>query len=142
MSRTRIGARTATLLALAAALALPGSASAQSQLDASLATAFIGAWTLNFNSDQGAFAMNVAIRDQGGKVAATITQADMGMTQEVSDIAKDGESLVLSFAGDFQGQAFAAAISITPPAGNASEVWFDINDGQFGMPGTGTKAAN
>jgi hypothetical protein len=142
MNVTKISARMLTLLALVAGLALPASASAQSQLDASQATAFIGAWTLNFNSDQGAFAMSVAIRDQGGKVAATLTQADMGMQQEVTDIAKDGESLVLSFAGDFQGQAFAAAISIAPPAGNESEVWFDINDGQFGMPGTGTKAAN
>jgi hypothetical protein len=85
--------------------------------------------------------MSVAIRDQGGKVAATLTQVDMGMQQEVTDIAKDGESLVLSFAGDFQGQAFAAAISIEPPAANESAVWFDINDGQFGFGGTGTKAA-
>ncbi len=142
MQANRISARMLTLLALVAGLALPASASAQSQLDSSQATAFIGSWTLNFNSDQGAFAMTVAIRDQGGKVAASLTQADMGMQQDVTDITKDGESLVLSFSGDFQGQAFAAAISIEPPASNESAVYFDINDGQFGMPGTGTKAAN
>jgi hypothetical protein len=62
------------------------------------------------------------------------------MQQEVTDIVKSGESLVLSFDGDFQGQAFTAAISFEPPAGNESAVWFDINAGQFGMPGTGTRS--
>jgi hypothetical protein len=129
-----------TILALAAVLAVPQSGSAQSQLDTSQAQAFLGSWVVQFTSDMGAFAMNIDIRDVSGKVAATLNQADMGMQQEVADIVKSGESLVLSFDGDFQGQAFTAAISFEPPAGNESAVWFDINAGQFGMPGTGTRS--
>ena len=129
-------------LTLAAALAAPRAASAQSQLDTGEARAFIGAWVLQFTSDMGPFSMSVDIRDMGGKVAATLTQADMGMQQEVTDIQKSGESLVLNFDGDFQGQAFTAALSFEPPAGNESAVWFDVNGGEFGMGGTGTRAAN
>ena len=129
-----------TTLALVATLAAPHAASAQSQLDTSQASAFIGSWVVQFTSDMGPFSMNVDIRDMGGKVAATLNQADMGMQQEVTDIVKSGESLVLNFDGDFQGQAFTAALSFEPPAGDQSEVWFDINDGQFGMGGTGTKS--
>ena len=131
-----------TLTALTLVAALAPSLSAQSQLDTSAASAYIGSWTLNFNSDMGAFAMSVDIRDMGGKVAATLSQADMGMQQEVTDITKSGESLALAFAGDFQGQAFAAVITIEPPAGTESAVYFDINDGQFGMAGTGTKSGS
>lgn len=134
------GALTALALALMAALSMPARASAQSQLDTSQAQAYLGSWTLEFTSDMGPFTMTVDIRDMGGKVAATLNQPDMGMQQEVTDITKAGESLVLSFAGDFQGQSFAAAITFELPAGNESAVYFDVNDGQFGIPGTGTKS--
>ena len=129
-------------LALVATPFAPHAVSAQSQLNTSEASAFIGSWVVQFTSDMGPFSMNVDIRDMGGKVAATLNQADMGMQQEVTDIVKSGESLVLNFDGDFQGQAFTAALSFEPPAENESEVWFDINDGQFGMGGTGTRSAN
>ena len=129
-------------LVLVAALAATSSAAAQSQLDTSQAQAFLGSWAVQFTSDMGPFTMNVDIRDMGGKVAATLNQADMGMQQEITDIAKSGDSLVLNFSGDFQGQAFTAALSFEPPAGNESAVWFDINAGQFGMEGTGTRSAN
>jgi hypothetical protein len=134
-------ARFATF-ALALALALPHAATAQSQLDTSQAQAFLGSWVVSMTSDMGAFTMNVDIRDAGGKVAASLSQADMGMQQEITDISRAGESLVLEFAGDFQGQAFTAALSFEPPTGDESAVWFDVNDGQFGMGGTGTRAAN
>lgn len=137
--RTRFATSVATL---ALALALPQISAAQSQLDASQAQAFLGSWVVQFSSDMGPFAMNVDIRDAGGKVAATLSQADMGMQQEITDIQKSGESLVLNFDGDFQGQAFSAALSFEPPAGDQSEVWFDINAGQFGMGGTGTRSAS
>jgi hypothetical protein len=139
MNVTRFTARVLTTLALVATLELPSSVSAQSQLDTSQASVFLGSWTLAFTSDMGPFSMSVDIRDMGGKVGATLSQADMGTQQEITDITKDGESLVLSFAGDFQGQAFAAALSFQAPAGNESAVYFDINDGQFGVAGTGTK---
>jgi hypothetical protein len=90
----------------------------------------------------GPFSMTADIRDMGGKVGATLSQTDMGMQQEITDISKSGESLALAFDGDFQGQAFAAVITLEPPAGNESSVYFDINDGQFGMAGTGTRSGS
>ena len=138
--KTKLTRLTLTALTLFAALA--PNLSAQSQLATSEATAYVGSWVLSFTSDMGPFAMNVNIRDMGGKVAATLSQADMGMEQEVTDITKSGESLALAFAGDFQGQAFAAVITIEPPAGNESAVYFDVNDGQFGIAGTGTKSGS
>jgi hypothetical protein len=129
-------------MALVAAFGAPSSATAQSQLDTSQAQAFLGSWAVQFTSDMGPFTMNVNIRDMGGKVSATLSQADMGMEQEITDIVKSGESLVLNFSGDFQGQAFTASLSFEPPAGNESAVWFDINAGQFGMEGTGTRSAS
>jgi hypothetical protein len=138
--KTKLTKLTLTTLTLFAAL-VP-SLSAQSQLDASEAGPYLGSWTLSFTSDMGPFSMTAEIRDMGGKVAATLSQADMGMQQEITDISKSGESLALAFAGDFQGQAFAAVITLEPPAGNESSVYFDINDGQFGMAGTGTRAGS
>jgi len=138
--KTKLTTLTLPTLVLLAALA-PG-LSAQSQLDAAEARAYLGSWTLSFTSDMGPFSMTADIRDVGGKVAATVTQADMGMQQEITDISKSGESLALAFTGDFQGQAFAAVITIEPPAGNESAVYFDVNDGQFGMAGTGTKSGS
>jgi len=59
--------------------------------------------------------------------------------QKVTDITKSGSDLVLKFAGDFQGNAFDAAITMTPDGTDKAKVTFDIMDGQFVMDGTGTK---
>ncbi len=127
--------------ALIGSLLSPNVASAQSQLDVAQAQAFLGTWVLAMTSDMGNFSMNLNVTDQGGKVAATIGSPDIGMEQEVTDISKSGESLVLAFAGDAQGQMFEAEVTLEP-AGNGLSVYFDINQGAFAMSGTGTKAAN
>jgi hypothetical protein len=31
-------------------------------------------------------------------------------------------------------------LTFEPPAGNQSAVYFDVNDGQFGVAGTGTRS--
>ncbi len=127
--------------ALLGASLAPNAAAAQSQLDVAEARTFLGTWVLAMTSDMGAFAMDLDVTDMGGKVAATIGSPDLGFSQEVTEITKDGESLVLAFPGDYQGQAFDAAITLEP-AGETLSVWFDINQGAFGMGGTGTKAPN
>lgn len=135
----------ARALALAAALfgaaLVPGAASAQSQLDAAAARAFLGSWVLAMTSDMGNFSMSLDVTDQGGKVAAVLGSVDVGMEQEITDITKDGESLVLAFAGNAQGQTFNAVVTLEP-AGEELSVWFDIESGAFTMSGTGTKQAN
>ena len=140
MKIMRLDARALTLSAvLVAACLAPNAVSGQSQLNVAEARAFMGSWVLSFTSDMGAFSMNLQVTDMNGKVGATLTQAEMGMSQSITDITKSGESLVLAFAGDYQGQSFDAAISLEP-AGEELTAWFDINDGAFGMAGTGAKA--
>jgi hypothetical protein len=58
--------------------------------------------------------------------------------QKVTDISKAGNDLVLKYQGDFQGQAFAAKITLTP-VDDKLGVMFDVMDGQFTMSGVGAK---
>jgi hypothetical protein len=131
--------------ALALALLVAGSpvqASAQSALNASDAQAFIGSWSLDMTSQMGNFTMGLDLTDMAGKVGATLDFPDAGMNQEITDISKDAENLVLSFVGEAQGQTFDAVITLTPTGPDAVDVYFDIAAGAFAMTGTGTKAAN
>jgi hypothetical protein len=120
----------------------PAQASAQSALNASDAQAFIGSWSLDMTSQMGNFTMGLDLTDMAGKVGATLDFPDAGMNQEITDISKDAENLVLSFVGEAQGQSFDAVITLTPTGPDAVDVYFDIAAGAFAMTGTGTKAAN
>lgn len=136
--------KTPRALALGLALALlagtPRPATSQSALDVTAAQAFMGSWILSMTSDMGNFSMNLDFTDMGGKVGATLGIPDAGMSQAITDITKDGESLVLAFTGNAQGQTFDAVVTVEPPANDEISVWFDIGGGQFSMSGTGTKA--
>ncbi len=134
-SHTRALALAAAILG---ALVAPSMASAQSQLNVADARSFLGTWALAMTSDMGNFVMNLNVTDMGGKVAANIGSPDIGMDQNVTDITKTGESLVLAFEGSAQGQMFQAEVTLEP-AGEGLSVYFDINQGAFAMSGTGTK---
>ena len=71
----------------------------------------------------------MTLTDAEGKVACELT-SDIMPAQKVSDISKAGNDLVLKYQGDFQGQAFAAKITLTPVEDKLG-VNFDIMDGQF-----------
>ena len=128
-------------IAILAATA-PGSASSQSALDVSDAQTFMGSWTLDMTSQMGNFSMGLDLTDMSGKVGAVLDFPDAGMNQEITDISKSGESLVLAFVGEAQGQSFDAVITLEPTGPDAVDVYFDIAAGAFAMTGTGTKAAN
>jgi hypothetical protein len=131
---------TRMLRTLAFALVLlPLAAAAEAQLTPATAGAFMGNWTLSLESPQGAFEQNVAVKDEGGKVIAEISSAMQPDVQKVTDVTKDGENLVMKFAGNFQGNPFDAAITMVPDGANKVKVTFDINGGQFTMSGTGAK---
>ena len=98
---------------------------------------FMGTWVLTLDSPQGPFALNMALTDVEGKVACELT-SDIMPAQKVTDISKAGNDLVLKYQGDFQGQAFAAKITLTPVEDKLG-VSFDVMDGQFMMSGVGTK---
>ena len=117
----------------ALALIIPTTAAAQSSLDTSAAGAFMGTWELEFESPQGAFVMELALTDSGGKVAANIS-SEMG-DQAVTDISISGDALVLRYEIDAQGQVAPVALTVSP-AGTAV---MDFADGMFEMAGTATK---
>ena len=81
----------------------------------------------------------MVLKDEGGKAVAEISSQIQPGVQKVTDVTKDKDSLVLKFAGDFQGNAFDAVITMTPDGTDKVKVLFDINAGQFSMSGTGVK---
>jgi hypothetical protein len=131
---------TVRIVVVAALCAVMGSA-LRAQAPAALSTAdaakFMGAWLLTLDSPQGPFAMTMTLTDVDGKVACELT-SDVMPAQKVTDISKAGNDLVLKYQGDFQGQAFAAKITLTP-IDDKLGVNFDVMDGQFMMAGVGVK---
>ena len=123
---------------LAVVLALSSQLWAQALTVADLGM-FTGEWTLTLDSPQGPFEQNVVFKDEDGKAVAEMSNQMQPETQKVTDITKSGTDVVLKFSGNFQGNPFDAAITLTPDGTDKCKVTFDVNAGQFTMNGTGTK---
>ena len=130
--------RTFRTIVLALVL-LPLAAAAEAQLAPADAGAFMGSWTLTLDSPQGPFEQNVVLKEEGGKLVAELSSQMQPDVQKVTDITKTGADLVMKFAGNFQGNPFDAAITLTPDGTDKCKASFDINGGQFTMSGTGVK---
>lgn len=124
---------------IALAIALSSAVISAQALTAADAGAFMGSWTLNLDSPQGNFEQSLVLKEDGGKVVAEITSQMQPDVQKVTDVTKHGADLVLKFAGNFQGNAFDATITMTPDGSDKAKVTFDVNGGQFTMGGTGVK---
>jgi len=124
---------------IALALALSSAVAAAQALMAADAGAFMGSWTLTLDSPQGPMEQNVVLKDEGGKLVAEMSSQMQPDVQKVTDITMTGADLVMKFAGNFQGNPFDAAITMTPDGTDKCKVSFDVNGGQFTMSGTGTK---
>ncbi len=131
--------RLAVAAALLGAVFSPLAVSAQSELDASEAEAFLGDWIVSVTSDFGAFDVNLKIEDQGGKVAASVALPEQGVV-EVTDITRSGDGLVLSYEIDAQGQLIPVSVTLEPD-GEGLTVEFDFG-GQFFMDGSAARAGN
>jgi hypothetical protein len=123
---------------LAVVLALSSSLFASQTLTVADLGVFAGEWTLTLDSPQGPFEQSLAFKDEGGKAVAELHNEMLGTTK-VTDISKDGDNVVLKYAGNFQGNPFDAAVTLTPDGTDKCKVTFDVNAGQFSMSGTGTK---
>ena len=77
-------------------LAGPAMAGQASMLDSSEASAFMGTWVITIETPPGTGEQTVTIRDEGGKVAARL-EGGRGGPNDITDIAKDGDSLVLTW---------------------------------------------
>lgn len=112
---------------------------ASAQLASADAGPFMGSWALTLEGPQGAFEQSLVLKDEGGKVVGEMSNEMQPETQVVTDVTKEQESLVLKFAGNFQGNPFDAVITLTPDGADKVKVLFDINAGMFSMTGTGVK---
>jgi hypothetical protein len=137
MMRTRAGA--IVLLAVGFVALFSRTGAAQAPLAATDAAAFLGAWTLGLETPQGALTLDLTLKDDGGKVSGSISAAPlMPEPQAITDISKDGGTLVLKYMLDFQGTPVPAKISLVPD-GDKWKANFDFADGQFVMDGTAAK---
>ncbi len=126
-------------LALAAALVAPTQASAQSELDAAQAQAFMGSWVIAMDTDFGPMVISMTIEDRSGKVGANVGSAEMGGMVDVTDITRAGESLVLRYDIDAQGQFIDVSMSLEPAGENLSTV-IEAAAGQFVTTAVATRA--
>jgi len=123
---------------VAVVIVLASSLSA-AQLAPADAGAFMGSWTLALDTPQGNFEQSLVLKDEAGKVVGEMSSQMAPDVQKVTDVTKKGDELILKFAGNFQGNAFDATITMTPDGSDKCKVTFDVNGGQFTMSGTGTK---
>ena len=130
-------------LALAFGLSLAAASPAAAQTAAPVkpadAAKFMGAWALTFEGGpQGAFTINVSVKEEGGQVAAE-TSSDFDPTPvKVRDISKAGDNLVLKYTAGPDG-AFAITLTLTPDWDDKLKSSLEAGDGQFSMTGTGVK---
>jgi hypothetical protein len=132
--------RPSLLAAMALVAVLPLGATAQSSLNTSEATAFLGSWSLSFESPMGELVMDLNVTDQSGKVAASMGSDMLGGMQNVTNITKSGADLVLRYELDAQGQLVPVAVTLTVN-GSAITAEMDFADGMFQMSCAGTKKA-
>lgn len=124
---------------IALAIALSSAVTTAQALAPADAGAFMGTWVLTLDSPQGPMEQNIVVKEEGGKVVAELSSQIQPETLKVTDITKTGADLVMKFAGNFQGNAFDAAITMTPDGADKCKASFDVNGGQFTMSGTGVK---
>lgn len=136
--RTIVRSLTAFLaVPLAALIVLAPRAHAQAPAAAVSLASFVGEWTLGLDTPQGSASMNLSLKDESGKIAGELS-SDVMAAAEITDITVDGQSLVLKYAFDYEGQAIPARITLRPVADKWTAT-FDFADGQFVVDGTAVK---
>jgi len=115
----------------------PDQAAAQSELDVTDAQEFMGNWMVRIPSDQGELLVELAIEDEGGKVAASITMIGLG-TQPVSDITRADDALEFELEADAQGQLIPINVRLTPD-GEDLAVALNVGGGDVAVEGVGTR---
>jgi len=99
----------------------------------------MGTWVIAMENPRGGGTRDqtVVIRDEGGKMAVRI-EGGRGGALDITDIAKDGDSLVLSFERSGRGRTIPIVLTLTLVGEmiNASQ---DIGGGRFTVSGSGKK---
>jgi len=131
--------RLAIAAALVALLASPSWASAQSELDSSQAQPFLGNWVMTLDTDFGVMDLDLQIEDMMGKVGARIGSPDLGGMQEITNISRAEETLVMSYDLDMEGQLIDVRVTLVPDGANLNAT-VEAAAGQVVMSTTATPA--
>ena len=116
----------------------PAVAGQASMLDASEATGFMGTWVIGMESPRGGtFDQTVTVRDEGGKVAARLV-GRFDDANDITDIAKNGNNLVLSFVPEGRGGVIDVVLTLTLD-GDMINATMEFAGGQLSISGTGKK---
>ena len=118
-------------------LVYPVTAGAQTVTSAD-AKAFMGTWVINVDTPGGPMTVDLTVKEVAGEVTAEIGGGSTGGPMSaVSEITKNGSSLVMQYEADVP-QAGLTPITLTVEAdGDTLTASFDIA-GQV-LPGTGTR---
>ena len=96
---------------------------------------FMGTWAIDVNTPGGAITLDLTVTEADGKVAAEIGGGD-NPTSTISEITKNGSSLVMKYEADLGGAA--TPVTLTADAdGDTLSLNFDVA-GQV-LPATGTR---
>jgi hypothetical protein len=99
--------------------------------------ALLGDWTISGESQMGPFAVWLTMAVAEGKPVATLSSEIQAPT-EITDITRSGDSLVLSYFFDYEGNAIPSVLTLTPNA-DKLDASFSFADGAFEMGGVGQK---
>jgi hypothetical protein len=118
----------------------PAASAVQSaaQVSAADAAPFIGDWTLDLQGQNGPGAFDLTVKVEKEKVVGEITGATLA-TQPIADVTKAGQSLVLSYTFNYEGNAVDAVVRLTPAAEGKTDAQIDFAGGAYIMSGTATK---
>ncbi|HJN44410.1 MAG: hypothetical protein CL477_09560 [Acidobacteria bacterium] len=120
-------------------LAGPAVAGQASMLNSSDAGDFMGTWAISFESPRGGtFEQTLTVRDEGGKVAARL-EGGRGGGNDITDIAKDGDDLVLTFERAGRGGNPSESVMTLTLDGAMINAAMSVRGGQFSLNGTGKK---
>ena len=117
----------------------PAAAGQASMLNTSEASAFMGVWVISFESPRGGtFEQTLTIRDESGKVAARV-EGGRGGANDITDITKDGDDLVLTFERTGRGGTPSETVMTLTLDGAMINAALSVGGGQFTLNGTGKK---
>ena len=108
------------------------------QVTAADAAPFIGDWTLDLQGQNGPGAFDLTVKVEKEKVVGEITGATLA-TQPITDVTRAGQSLVLSYTFNYEGNAVDAVVRLTPAPEGKTDAQIDFAGGAYIMSGTATK---
>jgi len=108
-------------------------------MNAAGAQPFLGNWVMTLDTDFGVMDLDLQIEDMMGKVGARIGSPDLGGMQEITNISRAEETLVMSYDLDMEGQLIDVRVTLVPDGANLNAT-VEAAAGQVVMSTTATPA--